>query len=146
MTHQMTITSLHYQLVKLVIVLFPIPTHGPLEFNPKIAQPDQSPGLERMSLVRFDAGRSRTRPVDGGRRDRVGEKTSSWSRSGTYVTVTSFNPVEAFIYKDGFARFTTVPYNTNDEETRVQLVGILVLHLLDRLGPSWGEIGKEVMN
>lgn len=34
----------------------------------------------------------------------------------TYVTVTSFNPVEAFIYKDGFARFTTVPYNTNDED------------------------------
>lgn len=30
-----------------------------------------------------------------------------------YVTVTSFNPLEVFIYKEGFARFTTVPY-TND--------------------------------
>lgn len=34
----------------------------------------------------------------------------------TYVTVTSFNPLEAFIYKDGFARFTTVPYNTSEED------------------------------
>merc|ERR1712232_1525587 len=29
----------------------------------------------------------------------------------TYVTVTSFNPLEAFMYRDGFARFTTVPYS-----------------------------------
>jgi len=37
-----------------------------------------------------------------------------------YVTVTSFNPLEAFIYKDGFARFTTVPYtnDTNDIENK----------------------------
>ncbi|CAJ1344364.1 unnamed protein product [Effrenium voratum] len=34
----------------------------------------------------------------------------------TYVTVTSFNPLEAFVYKDGFARFTTVPYNTSSED------------------------------
>lgn len=34
----------------------------------------------------------------------------------TYVTVTSFNPLEAFVYKDGFARFTTVPYNTSEED------------------------------
>eukprot|EP00927_Polykrikos_kofoidii_P054140 TRINITY_DN48615_c0_g1_i1.p1 TRINITY_DN48615_c0_g1~~TRINITY_DN48615_c0_g1_i1.p1 ORF type:complete len:1481 (-),score=248.89 TRINITY_DN48615_c0_g1_i1:227-4669(-) len=31
----------------------------------------------------------------------------------TYVTVTSFNPLEAFIYKEGFARFTTVPFTTD---------------------------------
>lgn len=34
----------------------------------------------------------------------------------TYVTVTSFNPLEAFVYRDGFARFTTVPYNTSEED------------------------------
>jgi len=34
----------------------------------------------------------------------------------TYVTVTSFNPLEAFVYKDGFARFTTVPYNTSSDD------------------------------
>eukprot|EP00929_Paragymnodinium_shiwhaense_P034771 TRINITY_DN18876_c0_g1_i4.p1 TRINITY_DN18876_c0_g1~~TRINITY_DN18876_c0_g1_i4.p1 ORF type:complete len:1460 (-),score=402.22 TRINITY_DN18876_c0_g1_i4:65-4444(-) len=33
-----------------------------------------------------------------------------------YVTVTSFNPLEAFIYKDGFARFATVPYSTDNSE------------------------------
>lgn len=33
-----------------------------------------------------------------------------------YVTVTSFNPLEAFIYRDGFARFTTVPFNTDSAD------------------------------
>lgn len=33
----------------------------------------------------------------------------------TYVTVTSFNPLEAFIYKDGFARFATVPFSTDSD-------------------------------
>mmetsp|Transcript_33418 Transcript_33418/g.76354 ORF Transcript_33418/g.76354 Transcript_33418/m.76354 type:complete len:1177 (+) Transcript_33418:33-3563(+) len=40
----------------------------------------------------------------------------------TYVTVTSFNPLEAFIYKDGFARFTTVPYSTRAEDLDNKLV------------------------
>mmetsp|Transcript_147702 Transcript_147702/g.472592 ORF Transcript_147702/g.472592 Transcript_147702/m.472592 type:complete len:1461 (+) Transcript_147702:97-4479(+) len=33
-----------------------------------------------------------------------------------YVTVTSFNPLEAFLYQDGFARFTTVPYSNDPED------------------------------
>eukprot|EP00811_Abedinium_folium_P033004 NODE_5_length_4757_cov_5.951836.p1 GENE.NODE_5_length_4757_cov_5.951836~~NODE_5_length_4757_cov_5.951836.p1 ORF type:complete len:1291 (+),score=199.12 NODE_5_length_4757_cov_5.951836:128-4000(+) len=33
-----------------------------------------------------------------------------------YVTVTSFNPLEAFLYKEGFARVTTVPYSTKPED------------------------------
>lgn len=40
----------------------------------------------------------------------------------TYVTVTSFNPLEAFIYKDGFARFTTVPFSTDVEDLDNKLV------------------------
>eukprot|EP00898_Chlorokybus_atmophyticus_P006741 jgi/Chlat1/7068/Chrsp57S06771 len=31
-----------------------------------------------------------------------------------YVVVTSFSPLEAFIYKEGFARFSTVPYTLDD--------------------------------
>lgn len=33
-----------------------------------------------------------------------------------YVTVTSFNPLEAFLYKEGFARLTTVAYSTNPDD------------------------------
>lgn len=40
----------------------------------------------------------------------------------TYVTVTSFNPLEAFIYRDGFARFTTVPYTTDSSNVSNALV------------------------
>lgn len=40
----------------------------------------------------------------------------------TYVTVTSFNPLEAFIYKEGFARFTTVPYSTDKGTLENKLV------------------------
>jgi len=40
----------------------------------------------------------------------------------TYVTVTSFNPLEAFIYRDGFARFTTVPYSTDADTIDNKLV------------------------
>lgn len=39
-----------------------------------------------------------------------------------YVTVTSFNPLEAFIYKDGFARFTTVPYSNDAEDIENKFV------------------------
>jgi hypothetical protein len=34
-----------------------------------------------------------------------------------YVLVTSFNPLEAFIYEDGFARFTTTPYSIDPNKT-----------------------------
>lgn len=40
----------------------------------------------------------------------------------TYVTVTSFNPLEAFIYNDGFARFTTVPFTTDVEDLENKFV------------------------
>lgn len=30
-----------------------------------------------------------------------------------YVTVTSFNPLEAFIYQEGFARLATSPFSLN---------------------------------
>jgi tubulin polyglutamylase TTLL5 len=40
----------------------------------------------------------------------------------TYVTVTSFNPLEAFIYRDGFARFTTVPFSTRPEDIENKFV------------------------
>lgn len=33
-----------------------------------------------------------------------------------YILVTSFQPLEAFIYKDGFARLSTVPYSTRPED------------------------------
>lgn len=32
-----------------------------------------------------------------------------------YVTVTSFNPLEAFIYKEGFARLSTTPFSLDPE-------------------------------
>eukprot|EP00928_Gymnodinium_smaydae_P028527 TRINITY_DN21730_c0_g1_i1.p1 TRINITY_DN21730_c0_g1~~TRINITY_DN21730_c0_g1_i1.p1 ORF type:complete len:1393 (+),score=185.94 TRINITY_DN21730_c0_g1_i1:37-4215(+) len=40
----------------------------------------------------------------------------------TYVTVTSFNPLEAFIYKEGFARFATVPYSNDPADVDNKLV------------------------
>jgi len=40
----------------------------------------------------------------------------------TYVTVTSFNPLEAFIYREGFARFTTVPFSTRPEDLENKFV------------------------
>merc|ERR1712139_473482 len=46
-----------------------------------------------------------------------------------YVTVTSFNPLEAFIYKEGFARFTTVPYSidsSNLENKFVHLTNVSI--------------------
>ena len=33
-----------------------------------------------------------------------------------YVLVTSVNPLEVFIYKDGFGRFSTVPYNLDPSD------------------------------
>ena len=37
-----------------------------------------------------------------------------------YVLVTSVNPLEAFVYKEGFGRFTTVPYtlDPNDKSNK----------------------------
>ena len=32
-----------------------------------------------------------------------------------YVLVTSFNPLEAFVYRDGFARFSTAEYSSSEE-------------------------------
>lgn len=32
-----------------------------------------------------------------------------------YVTVTSFNPLEAFIYREGFARLSTTPFSLDPE-------------------------------
>lgn len=39
-----------------------------------------------------------------------------------YVTVTSFNPLEVFMYRDGFARFTTVPFTTEEAEIENKFV------------------------
>ena len=33
-----------------------------------------------------------------------------------YVLVTSVNPLEMFVYKEGFARFSTVPYNLDPND------------------------------
>ena len=33
-----------------------------------------------------------------------------------YVLVTSVNPLEAFVYKQGFGRFSTVPYNLDPND------------------------------
>lgn len=33
-----------------------------------------------------------------------------------YVLVTSVNPLEMFIYKEGFGRFSTVPYNLDPND------------------------------
>ena len=33
-----------------------------------------------------------------------------------YVVATSFNPLEAFIYKEGFARFTTMPFSLDPSD------------------------------
>lgn len=39
-----------------------------------------------------------------------------------YVLVTQFNPLEAFIYKEGFARMTTQPYTLDISELKNQLI------------------------
>lgn len=39
-----------------------------------------------------------------------------------YVLVTSFQPLEAFFYKDGFARFATVPYSLESDELKNKFV------------------------
>ncbi|GIL75131.1 hypothetical protein Vretifemale_4908 [Volvox reticuliferus] len=41
-----------------------------------------------------------------------------------YVLVTSFNPLEAWIYDEGFARFTTLPYTLDEAE-----LGNMYVHL-----------------
>lgn len=33
-----------------------------------------------------------------------------------YVVVTSVNPLEAFLYKDGFGRFSTIPFSLNPND------------------------------
>ena len=33
-----------------------------------------------------------------------------------YILITSFNPLEAFIYKEGFARLSTVPFSLNSDK------------------------------
>ena len=33
-----------------------------------------------------------------------------------YVVVTSVNPLEAFIYRDGFGRFSTIPFSINPND------------------------------
>lgn len=39
-----------------------------------------------------------------------------------YVFVTSFNPLEAFIYKEGFARFSTVPFSLDPNKKEDRLI------------------------
>ena len=39
-----------------------------------------------------------------------------------YVLVTSFNPLEAFVYEEGFVRFSTVPYSTEPESLKNKFV------------------------
>ncbi|KXZ49179.1 hypothetical protein GPECTOR_22g769 [Gonium pectorale] len=41
-----------------------------------------------------------------------------------YVLVTSFNPLEAWMYEEGFARFTTLPYTLDESE-----LGNMYVHL-----------------
>lgn len=53
-----------------------------------------------------------------------------------YVLVTSFSPLEAFFYKDGFARFATVPYSCRTEELKNRFI-----HLTNS---SVNRLNKEV--
>ena len=39
-----------------------------------------------------------------------------------YVLVTSFNPLEAFVYDEGFVRFSTVPYSTEPEQLKNKFI------------------------
>lgn len=39
-----------------------------------------------------------------------------------YVLVTSFNPLEVFLYKEGFARLTTQPFTLDINDLKNQLV------------------------
>jgi hypothetical protein len=39
-----------------------------------------------------------------------------------YVLVTSFNPLEAFLYTEGFARMTTQPFTLNLNQIKNVLV------------------------
>lgn len=39
-----------------------------------------------------------------------------------YVLVTSFNPLECFIYKEGLARFSTVPFSLDPKKMTNRLI------------------------
>lgn len=39
-----------------------------------------------------------------------------------YVVVTSVNPLEIFIYKEGFARFSTKPYSISPEDIKNKFI------------------------
>ncbi len=39
-----------------------------------------------------------------------------------YVVVTSVNPLEIFIYKEGFARFSTMPYSISPSDIKNKFI------------------------
>lgn len=39
-----------------------------------------------------------------------------------YVLVTSFNPLEAFLYKEGFARLSTIPFSLEEEDIENRMI------------------------
>lgn len=59
-----------------------------------------------------------------------------------YVLVTSFNPLEAWIYTEGFARFTTEKYNLNTKDLNNNLIHLTNATI--QSSSNWRTVGADI--